>query len=182
MSQPRDHAGLLGALQALYHKLVNQITVLRLDRYRPHASSSASEALVTQLRDYINRGPKAGPGPAPDTISKNDPPGVSAPAHTHSGTGRAPTAQPNSFSESLSERHASNSLNNSAGEKLVHSAWDHLHASIRHSRDGNRQAARLHAGIMESALKEAAHYMDAQAYQEFAAQLGEELSRQAQIN
>lgn len=50
------------------------------------------------------------------------------------------------------------------GDKLTKSAWDHIHCTIRHARQGHIDMAKLHADIAGHALEEAAHYMEEQEY------------------
>lgn len=45
------------------------------------------------------------------------------------------------------------------GEKLKESTWSHIHAAQLHARQGNKINAKLHAGIANEALKEAANFM-----------------------
>ena len=52
------------------------------------------------------------------------------------------------------------------GEKLKESTWSHLHAAQLHARQGNIDNAKLHAGIANDALKEAAHYMSEDDYKD----------------
>jgi hypothetical protein len=68
-------------------------------------------------------------------------------------------------------------LNNTAGHKLVQSALDHLHTSIRYAKAGDAEAARLHADIMNSALKEAGNYASENEYRELVSILDKELNR-----
>lgn len=45
-------------------------------------------------------------------------------------------------------------------EKLKASTWSHLHLAFMKARNGEADAAKLHAGIASQALKEAAHYLN----------------------
>ena len=50
------------------------------------------------------------------------------------------------------------------GEKLKDSTWSHIHTAKLHARQGNVINAKLHAGIANNALKEAAHYLSKEDY------------------
>ena len=52
------------------------------------------------------------------------------------------------------------------GEKLKDSTWSHIHAAQLQARQGNTINAKLHAGIANDALKEAAHYMSDKDYKD----------------
>ena len=61
----------------------------------------------------------------------------------------------------------------SMGGKLKDSTWTHLHAATLHARQGDTVNAKLHAGIANDALKEAANYLTEDDYKV----LCEEVSR-----
>lgn len=52
-------------------------------------------------------------------------------------------------------------------EKLEHSIWEHIHATIRYARQGDKDNATMHTEIANSACKELAHHMTEEHYQEF---------------
>lgn len=56
------------------------------------------------------------------------------------------------------------SSNQNMGEKLKDSTWTHLHAATLQARQGNAIKAKLHAGIADDALKEAASYLTDEDY------------------
>jgi len=60
-------------------------------------------------------------------------------------------------------------------EKLERSAWEHLHASIRHARQGENETARIHADIAHYACNELAHYLSEKDYQCFTSELEKHL-------
>ena len=59
------------------------------------------------------------------------------------------------------------------GEKLTDSIWTHIHAATLHARQGDTFNAKLHAGIANNALKEAANYLTEEDYKD----LCEEVSK-----
>ena len=63
--------------------------------------------------------------------------------------------------------HNYSELHPSIAEKLEHSTWEHLHASIRHARQGEQRLAQMHADIANNAYKELAHYVSNEAHAEF---------------
>lgn len=54
------------------------------------------------------------------------------------------------------------------GDKLMQSTWDHFYTAIRLARQGDAQGARVHAGLMNNALAEAANYVSEPVYVRFA--------------
>lgn len=187
MSGSPDTSGLLNALQTLYHQLMDRLTAVRLKSYRPHAKNTVGAALVAQLHDFINQGS----APAPDESPANAPgskpvaTGATTPVRHHEeviASGHAEPTTAGSLGQSFNERHASGTLDQLAGEKLMQSAWEHLHASIRYANAGNSETARLHADIMDNAVKEAAHYLEEAAYLAFVKKLGDELRGHATLH
>lgn len=173
MTQRQNNYNLLKVLQAHYNQLVNLIAALRLKSYRPEAKSNSSRKLAQQLQNYINHFP----------ATKLDTPVSATQDDNHAKVTEMKTtrlekekATPEDQTHSgpvFSDKHQISSV----GEKLMQSTWDHLHASIRYARAGNEESARLHASIMDSALKEAVHFLDEEAYNEFILNLGKEMSK-----
>ena len=52
-------------------------------------------------------------------------------------------------------------------DKLEHSVWEHINASIQCAYRGNIKNAQMHADIANSAFKEVAHYMSVAEYNDF---------------
>ena len=50
-------------------------------------------------------------------------------------------------------------------KKLEHSIWEHIHATIRFARQGDKHKATMHTDIANSACKELAHHMPKDQYQ-----------------
>jgi len=181
MKQSRDNNNLhnlLNALQVHYHQLVNLIAELRMKSYRPAATSAASEKFSKQLRNYINHFPAT-----KLEISVADIQNDSHPEVTKMNTKPPAIEKPVSATRTSRQPvYTESHLVNTVGEKLMQSTWDHLHASIRYARAGNSESARLHASIMDSALKEAAHFLDNDVYSDFVLSLGKELGDLAWSN
>lgn len=174
MAQTHDNNSLLGALKARYHQIVNLLTGLRLNNYTPGTQLGTGKKLTTQLREYIKQTPK------PDTQNKTtnghsqQRPNFPV-SHETTSIDEAPLfAEPDGHHNLQTKL----TVQPSAGDKLKQSTWEHLRASIRCAKAGDKKTARLHASIMDSALKEAAHFLDEEAYHEFVQKLEKELSSQ----
>ena len=181
MKQSRENNNLyslIDVLQAHYHQLVNLITELRLKSYRPAKSNAASEKFSVQLRNYINHFPAT-----KLNISIAD---IQTDKHSEATNMKTKPHVTDQSKQTTSINHqplyTDAHLVNTVGEKLMQSTWDHLHASIRYARSGNNESARLHASIMDSALKEAAHFLDDEVYSSFLLSLGKELGDLAWSN
>ena len=62
-------------------------------------------------------------------------------------------------------------------ERLSKTVWDPIHATLRFSRLGEMEHAKLHADITNNALKEAARYMPSQKHDEFTQEIEEHLMK-----
>jgi len=174
VAQSHNNSRLLDILQALYIQLANQITALRVASYRSKVPNAPGTDLVAQLHDYISQ------TPAPEkssTVVQEVKPSNEAGTELPKSSGKAATsAVPNSLSQAFCKRHPVDALQNTVSDKLMRSAWDHLHASIRCARAGDTETAQLHVSIMDSALKEAAHYLEDEKYLNFVKSLSEKIS------
>jgi len=172
MAQANDNNNLLSRLQARYHQAVNLMIKLRLSNYSPRTQLGTGKKLTSQLRKYIKQTPE----PATKNIKSNEHiqqrPNLPF-DHVTTDTIKEP---PIAESDSRHDLQAKLPLPPSAGENLKQSTWEHLHASIRCAKAGDKAAARLHASIMDSALREAAHFLGHEEYQEFVQKLEQELS------
>lgn len=59
--------------------------------------------------------------------------------------------------------------------KLQHSIWEHIHATIRYARLGDKRNAEMHTDIANSAFKELAHHATEEQYQAFMMKIREYL-------
>jgi hypothetical protein len=67
----------------------------------------------------------------------------------------------------LKDSHQYSGTSTGTGDKLMQSTWEHFHASIRLARQGDTEAAKLHAELTKNALNEAAHYLPEAVYSRF---------------
>jgi hypothetical protein len=162
------------ALPELYDRLTKLRALFKTKHQEP-PTGDAGAVLAWRLQSYINLRPPQKDANIAAIIHANK---VSMATRMQSPTSTdRPVMTPNSFSQALSERHSTDLLHNTAGHKLVQSALDHLHASIRYAKAGAVESAHLHSDIMNSALKEAANYATENEYRELVAILDKELSR-----
>lgn len=179
MTTDKGSTSLLDTLRDLYRQVVERILQTRQANYRPQAKARGSGELARQLRDFI----KKVPAPA----VKSSAPSSQGEPENRTAFASHPTSEidkdepPIDLGPGLAETHYDHATEESLGEKLMQSAWEHLHASIRCARLGNRDTAQLHAGIMESSLKEAAQFLDRERYRKFVADVEKELAEQTRL-
>ncbi|MDH5710652.1 MAG: hypothetical protein OEZ15_03170 [Gammaproteobacteria bacterium] len=71
------------------------------------------------------------------------------------------------LSKYFKQRNKGGDLHPPIKEQLEHSVWEHIHATIRCAKQGDKNNARMHLNIAHSACKELGHYMDEEEYQAF---------------
>lgn len=71
------------------------------------------------------------------------------------------------LSKYFKARSTGSGLHPSIQEKLEHSIWDHVHATLRSARLGDDHCSQMHANIACYACKELAHYMNKDDYHVF---------------
>jgi len=81
----------------------------------------------------------------------------------------------NDLSKHFKANHNHSEIHHGIAEKLKHSIWDHIHASIRHARLGDVRVAKMHADIANNAYKELAHYVRNEAHTELALEIEDQL-------
>ena len=67
-------------------------------------------------------------------------------------------------------------------DKLEHSVWEHIHATIRCARQGDKRNAKMHLNIASTACKELGHYMKEEEYQAFVKKAEEHMGTLAPKN
>ena len=175
MIQQDINMGSRGTQPGLYARLLNKLRSMFKTKHREPPVGDAGAVLAWRLQSYINLRP-----PPEDTnidaIIHANKVSMATRMQSPDASNRS-VAVPNSFSHALSESHTTDLLHNTAGHKLVQSALDHLHTSIRYAKAGNAEVAHLHADIMNSALREAEHYATENEYRELVQILDKELNR-----
>ena len=164
MIQQSTDTGWRSTLQELYGRLLDILHGLSKTKHQEYQTGDADTALTERLQNYINLRPPQKDANL-DVIIHANKVSMATRIQAPAATDRTVKVS-NSFSQALNERHGTDLLNNSAGHKLVQSALDHLHTSVRYAKAGDAEAAHVHADIMNSALREAANYASETEYRE----------------
>ncbi len=171
MPAQKGHSSLFDFLQSLYTWFVRHLYVQKLDSYRPASAAGLRKSVIKQLQQHIERPHEAKHN---SVVADSCPPGqVCKPA-----TGReiSPENRDSGLGQSFHDRHLAGAHHGMA-EKLVKSAWEHLHTSMRTSAAGDRAAAKLHLDILDSALTELAHFIPEDEYRSLLDRMETELRR-----
>lgn len=174
MTESQNDNSLLETIRKLIRQLFSIITLSRLRSYRPQAKNATGKDLSAQLHEFLKHPATpsteaTGPG---ETSSHRD---EGIPENESQQTSVKAVPKPAETTTIKKEHLGARVPSDSVGSKLMQSAWEHLHASVRYARLGNADTAKLHASIMESSLKEAAHFLEEDVYTEFVQNLSREL-------
>ena len=73
----------------------------------------------------------------------------------------------NPLSDYLKNKKYIDSSHSRVADKLISSTWDHFHAAIREARQGKTKTAIMHVDVANFAMKEVAHFLSEEEYQNF---------------
>jgi hypothetical protein len=171
---------LIGTLQALYSRLAQMVIGVR-GQAGPKKGGGGSEQgvenlLSERMEKLVAVSEREGKGfkgeATPGTL--HSPPSVGAQrSHRRPPEG---AAEPE-FTQHFHDRGADELVGASVGEKIKSRALEHMNKALLLARKGDRENARLHADIANSAVKEAARYMSEGEYGEFVNLVKERLSK-----
>ena len=159
---------LLHDLKLLYFKVCDNELYRRLGIYHRLTGSNQAPDISTPMAEHLDRLAETSKADAANTSSKTDSTVTSR---------RVNSAQPRKrrhrlFKSVTTYFHSKKIFtplktnDPYLGDKLRDSAWSHIHAAQLQARQGNTINAKLHAGIANDALKEAAHYMSDKDYKD----------------
>ena len=164
MTKKHGISRLLHDLQELYFKLFAMGLRKRMSFYHRNTDTNDAPDISTSLAKNldkltpISKSNRAGAASTIETMSSIRP--------TRSDNKKQPSRQPREIIKVVSDfirpkitftriKPADQYM----GEKLKDSTWSHIHTAMLQARQGNVINAKLHAGIANEALKEAAHYL-----------------------
>ena len=176
MKQTSPYSVLIRKMEKLYFRVSLIVLHKRIDGYhkvaahKKHAEDIRSplQECVDIIVGYALDNPEiiyTIDRPRNETISNH------LPQHKNKQTGdQYHAVNPNHISE-LSKyfkaRRDGSDLHPGIKEKLQHTIWDHIHATIRCARHCDDRCSKMHAAIADSACKELAHYMEKEDYHLF---------------
>lgn len=157
---------LLHELYMLYHRLFAIDLRKRMSLYHRHTGSNEAPDISTSLTQNLDKLAPAGKPRTVDTASTTSARSSKRTENTKpSGKPRRGISRiVNTFTRPKKIFTRMKTSDPYMGEKLKESTWSHIHAAQLQARQGNTDIAKLHAGIANDALKEAAHYMSEDDY------------------
>lgn len=161
---------LLRELRELYFRICDNELFRRLGLYRRYTDTNKILDISTPLEDHLDELAQTSNTNTADT-SNNSPKAASKDTRESGSTVRPRKRRYNVFQSVSVFFHTkkvftplkTNDLE--LGEKLKESTLSHIHTAQLNARQGNTVNAKLHAGIANDALKEAAHYMSNKDYE-----------------
>jgi hypothetical protein len=178
MHNNKDNQNLLSLLRNLYGKLAIAIIKIRTSTYRkfsqPRKISSITSVLTKQIDDLAARAARENKYQDEVSESKRNN------TYIHSKKDydeysldniKSVSGIESELSKHLKKRISPSIMNPGVVDKLIASAWEHIHSAIRFARRGEADKAKLHADIAGHALEEVSHYLEDEEYSDFVNQI-----------
>lgn len=168
MGSSQDSTSLLKSLKQLYSKIMALHAEDRARSTRSHSNTASAQNIVSPLSECIDK-LAANAANNPVDASNSQTPEFGNHSHDHAPVSREASSKGElgELSVHLKGSHKYPGSSLGTGDKLMQSTWEHFHASIRLARQGNVEAAKLHAELTKNALNEAAHYLPEPVYFRF---------------
>ena len=171
MTRKHRLSRLLRDLKQLYHRVFNNDLYKRLGLYHRHTGSYQAPDISAPMAEHLDRLAETN---KTETADNSD---ISSMAASKATSRQSDTAHPSKrrygMLKSITTYFHSKKIYTPLktndpylGDKLKDSTWSHIHAAQLQARQGNITNAKLHAGIANDALKEAAHYMNDKDYED----------------
>lgn len=168
-----NHSSLSDYLQSLYTWFARYLFHQQRGSYRPVTTKGMRKSVIRQLRQHIKQNPP--PGQIRVQVSGRNPEGQIYRPDKSEKTGSA-IQDVHGLGHSFHQRHLGG-IHHGMAEKLIKSAWEHLHTTIRSTGAGDKSTAKLHLDILDSALQELPHFMEEEEYKALLAEMEAELQR-----
>ena len=188
MAIKQDNPGLLGTLQRLYSRLSLTALHRRMGSYHKENSAGITmgKDISSSLNGHIDKLANSEHAKCKGVACEEAAKVVPADAMLHTTAQTVADSQNPSPSQDqaslvstvldglakyFKSGQSEPTIQPHVSEKLKKSTLDHIHTALRHARQGEVTTAKLHADIANQALKEVAHYMSADEYKVFAAEV-----------
>ena len=182
MNRSNSYNALIGKIERLYFKVSLKILHRRMASYhKTSVHSEHAQEIKSPLQECID----IIVGYALDNAEVIYPVGTLSADHlarSRSASATTNVEEPIShqdiseLSRYFKARSQGLDLHPSIQEKLENSIWDHVHATIRYARQGDKLNSRMHMNIANCACKELAHYLDKNDYCAFTGEVSAHLA------
>ena len=171
MSKKNRLSLLLYELKQLYYRVCDNDLFRRLGLYHRHTGTYLAPDISTSMAEHLDKLASTSKTGAVDTsIAPST--RTSKITSVHNNTGQPRKRRYGIFKSVTTYFHPKKiftplkTTDPYLADKLKDSTWSHIHAAQLQARQGNTINAKLHAGIANDALKEAAHYMSDKDYKD----------------
>jgi hypothetical protein len=167
-TQDVNETKLLSILRMLFSRIMT-LHIKIMSRFnREHANACMTPGIVTPLCECIEKlATNAADNRKDGANSQGKGTGNNVSAHASSTPLPPSETGLGELSVYFRNMHKHSAVSLNAGDKLIQSTWEHIHASIRTARQGDIKTARLHVDLANNALKEAEHYLSAPVFSSF---------------
>lgn len=176
MAEHFSYRALIRGLENLYSKVALHVLHKRINSYHSQASDGKRkhDGIKTPMMNFIESTVAQAVKVNTNLNSEQASTEIKSPPHhpaaQHTGHHELSRERIDELSKYFKERNKGADLHPPIREKLEHSVWEHIHATIRRARQGDERNAKMHLNIATTACKELAHYMNDEEYQAFVAE------------
>lgn len=175
MAKHFSYRALIKGLENLYSKIALHVLDKRINSYHSQASDGKRKhhdgikaPMMNFIESTVAQAVKSNYSAQNDEHADTE---INSPPHhprtQHTGHHELSRERIDELSKYFKERNKGADLHPPIREKLEHSVWEHIHATIRRARQGDERNAKMHLNIATTACKELAHYMNDEEYQAF---------------
>lgn len=176
MTEHFSYRALIRGLENIYSKIALHVLHKRISSYHNQASDGKRkhhEGIKRPMMNFIESTVAQALKVNTNLNSEQTNTEIRVPPHhpaaQHTGHHELSRERIDELSKYFKERNKGADLHPPIREKLEHSVWEHIHATIRRARQGDERNAKIHLNIATTACKELAHYMNDEEYQAFVA-------------
>lgn len=176
MTSSQDSANLLDSIKRLYSRIMALHAESRARSSLNHSNTTVIQDIASPLSQVIDKLAANATSKPVNTVDSTELEQEETSYNRATITREnVSQAEPGELSLHLKDTHRYSGPSQDTGDRLIQSTWEHLHASIRLARQGNAEAARLHAELTNNALNEAMHYLPESEYSQFSKEVMEAL-------
>ncbi|MGB5440538.1 MAG: hypothetical protein WBN57_12400 [Gammaproteobacteria bacterium] len=157
---------LLDEIYQLYSKITLKVLHIRIQKYHEHTDSShdITKHLTKHVHYLVNKHQEA----TSKVTWKKSTFIVKNTSHVTTLDDYKNPNPPNiinPLSDYLKNKKYADSSHSRIADQLISSTWEHFHAAIREARQGNTKTAIMHVDVANFAMKEVAHFLSEEEYQ-----------------
>ena len=161
---------LFGAIYQLYSKITLKILHHRIQKHHERKYTDSSHDITKHLTKHVHHLVKKHQEATSKVTWKKSTFIIKNTPHVTTLDDYKNPNSPNiinPLSDYLKNKRYIDSSHSKVADKLISSTWDHFHAAIREAKQGKTKTAKMHVDVANYAMKEVAHFVPEEEYQNF---------------